>query len=389
MSMSFKSASALLLATAIIGTAPAAAQVRHQIGGSNGLYFEARSNLVGVGSTATVAAGGNPIYLPPRPRNNGVVAIITDFGAGGRFICSGSLLSDRVSIATAAHCVTDANLNNPISTTVYFSNGGDVVITSDPSSQTRQVGRILTPEAYTGEVIDQNDIAILRLENAAPGFAVSYDLFAGSLNDLIEQTYTIAGVGGRSSVGGALGVDLGTGRLREGENRFDMFLGDDIFGGFFTDPIFGGERFFGTAETQFSLISDFDNGFAANDASCLLASLFGGSLSSPQFCDLGRLREVSTAGGDSGGPLFVNGQLAAITSYGLSFGALTGDAVPGLNSSFGEFNGFVPTALHRDFINRALAIPEPSTWAMLIAGFGLVGAAIRRRSRATLHSALA
>lgn len=42
----------------------------------------------------------------------------------------------------------------------------------------------------------------------------------------------------------------------------------------------------------------------------------------------------------------------------------------------------------RPYVTRwqgdALAVPEPATWAMLIAGFGLVGTAARRRSRAQL-----
>ncbi|GGE01191.1 hypothetical protein GCM10011529_04400 [Polymorphobacter glacialis] len=35
-------------------------------------------------------------------------------------------------------------------------------------------------------------------------------------------------------------------------------------------------------------------------------------------------------------------------------------------------------------INVAGSVPEPRSWAMLIAGFGLVGAAMRKRSKATL-----
>jgi hypothetical protein len=31
-----------------------------------------------------------------------------------------------------------------------------------------------------------------------------------------------------------------------------------------------------------------------------------------------------------------------------------------------------------------LGVPEPASWAMLIAGFGLTGAAMRRRRRATV-----
>jgi hypothetical protein len=30
--------------------------------------------------------------------------------------------------------------------------------------------------------------------------------------------------------------------------------------------------------------------------------------------------------------------------------------------------------------NVSAAVPEPATWAMLIAGFGLVGGALRRRN---------
>jgi len=44
----------------------------------------------------------------------------------------------------------------------------------------------------------------------------------------------------------------------------------------------------------------------------------------------------------------------------------------------------VPVYIHADFITSAATIPEPSSWAMLIAGFGLIGAA-RRRRRTGLH----
>ena len=40
-------------------------------------------------------------------------------------------------------------------------------------------------------------------------------------------------------------------------------------------------------------------------------------------------------------------------------------------------------------LGNAGAVPEPATWAMLIAGFGLVGAAMRRRRRDGIRSALA
>ncbi|MBS0504308.1 MAG: PEP-CTERM sorting domain-containing protein [Proteobacteria bacterium] len=52
------------------------------------------------------------------------------------------------------------------------------------------------------------------------------------------------------------------------------------------------------------------------------------------------------------------------------------------------FNGAItflnPTALDLiafDAIGYDVAVPEPATWAMMIAGFGFVGAAMRRRRR--------
>jgi len=56
-----------------------------------------------------------------------------DYGAGGAFICSGSMMSDRMSILTAGHCVSDgAGTAGPLSNTAYFYGGpnGDAVLTS-------------------------------------------------------------------------------------------------------------------------------------------------------------------------------------------------------------------------------------------------------------------
>lgn len=41
---------------------------------------------------------------------------------------------------------------------------------------------------------------------------------------------------------------------------------------------------------------------------------------------------------------------------------------------------------HDDFIIEATAVPEPATWAMLIAGFGLVGVAARRQRVGTVNA---
>ena len=107
-----------------------------------------------------------------------------------------------------------------------------------------------------------------------------------------------------------------------------------------------------------------------------------------KYCNLGRgALEVSTAGGDSGGPQFVDGKLASVTSYGLTFGTFfsPGDIDNVLNDSFGEFNGFVPIYHNLDFL--ASVVPEPASWGMMIAGFGMIGATARRRRLADTAAA--
>lgn len=42
-----------------------------------------------------------------------------------------------------------------------------------------------------------------------------------------------------------------------------------------------------------------------------------------------------------------------------------------------------PDDNHDDILIRVSAVPEPATWAMMIAGFGLVGGAVRRRAKAS------
>lgn len=398
--MSEKRVRALAVGAAVLalGAAGAAgADGKSVSGSSNGLSWTATSYIIGQTSTATQAAPtppgtvGNPIYNPQHPADNGVVALILNEGAAGNFICSGSLLSDRVHILTAGHCVSSGNSTiTPISATATFYGGPDpdaiVGTTGTPADGAVRInisGFSVNP-LYSGDVIDDHDIAVLTLAEAAPAFAQGYSLYTGS--DLTGLGYNVAGYGRRSDQGGSIGADLGTGRLRQGDNRYDTTLGDPVFGGRFTAGYFGGT----TGETTYSYISDFDNGLAANDATCVLVASFGGP-SSSKYCDLGRgATEVSTAGGDSGGPQFVNGQIASVTSYGLTFGLGFGDIDNTLNDTFGEFNGFVSTAYNANYINSVLAgsVPEPATWAMMLGGFALIGTMARRRRTAGTLSAI-
>lgn len=355
----------------------------------NGVSWSAKSLLTGVTSTGNAGnPAGDSIYHPSYPAYNGAAYLLMDYGPSvGVFACSGTLLNDRRSILTAAHCVSDgAGTANPLTTTVLFqpelglSANTRIQTGLVPASGVTSIGvsNYFVHSAYTGDVIDQNDIAILRLSDFAPNWTTSYGLYTGS--NLTGKDFTATGYGLLGA--GATGTSGFSARLRTGENSYDFRLGDSLFGGGWSSVL--GEPL---SQIEHSWVSDFDSGLAANDASCRLAkaaNLAGASGS--VFCDSGLgAREVGVASGDSGGGDFIDGLLASVNSYGLTFGLNWGDVDNNLNSSFGELSGYVPVYLHEDWISRMMFndVPEPGSSALVIVGLMGLAAVTRRRKIST------
>ena len=76
------------------------------------------------------------------------------------------------------------------------------------------------------------------------------------------------------------------------------------------------------------------------------------------------------------------GQSTNFAPFALNLYSFAGDAIEFALSNNGN-NFYDSTGIEAFFTDRAGAVPEPATWAMLIAGFGLTGIMVRRRADRT------
>jgi Ca2+-binding RTX toxin-like protein len=229
---------------------------------------------VGFPSTADVPT------VAPGTGYDGVVRIRPQTGG----TCTGSLLSTGMHILTAAHCVDDDGdgFVDPGAARVTFQlPGRPPVVMSVPSSDIRM------HPSWTGNIDDhRGDLAILMLPELAPLGAERYDLYLGS--DEVTRPFTFVGYGRWNTVAdgivldGTAGAGSPSGTKRSGQNVFDSVDGD-------------------------VLLFDFDPAIAAEA---------DGSLGD---------WEANTARGDSGGPSFLDGRIAAVTSGGNGANAEIGE----------------------------------------------------------------
>lgn len=254
-------------------------------------------------------------------------------------VFSGALI-DNQHVLTAAHIVGGQTPGN-VSFTLNV--GGNL-------SHTFNASAINIFPGYTGTApgpggVWYDDLAIITLSAPVPGVVPVYGLYGGPLTN---QTIILVGYGsGGDGVNGAT-ISGNASTKRVGQNRVDQLFVDD-------DGKTGDEVF----------VFDFDG----PDAS---SNVFGPN--TPPNLTLGPTVEAQYAGGDSGGPVFVedNGvwKIAGIAGFNGST-----DQSSGSNVKHGSIGGGTIVASYIPWIEATVAapIPEPSAWLMMLVGLGLVG----------------
>ena len=252
-------------------------------------------------------------------------------------LVSGSLIADRY-ILTAAHIV-DANFDGVVDAVPPVTKARFDLSTGPVFVDLLFQEAIIAP-AWAADRTSGVDLAVIPLAADAPLSVPRYQLNA--LTNEVGRQGVIVGYG--SSGWGAEGIDaFDIGTKRAGLNRVEA-RGEDLTAlgdAYMPDP-------------GATLVYDFDSGQSTNNALSRLG------ISS----DLGfGTDEVGVAIGDSGGPLFIDGLLAAVMTNVI--GRLPSDVTPGAtDSSWGELMIGVRVSSFEEFIlsatgGEAVFVPQP------------------------------
>jgi len=259
---------------------------------------------------------------------DGVVRIIY-----GGYYGTGVLLYDGKAVLTAAHLfdflsATQASIR-------FETLAGVQTVTADD---------IAINPAYDPDN-DNNDLALVWLSESAPEDADRYSIYRES--DEIGKSFTMVGYG-MSGTGttGAIINNYSADPVRwKAENRFDADVG------MLTASLGSVMAWEPAAGTQ--LIADFDNGTWMQDALGRLIDCVDTGLENNT--------EGLIAPGDSGGPAFIDGQLAGIATCTASLqrGDIDSDIDSLGNSSYGEVGFWQRVSNYQQWIDESIRAQYP------------------------------
>ncbi|MEG4166275.1 MULTISPECIES: trypsin-like serine protease [unclassified Microcoleus] len=248
--------------------------------------------------------------------------------------CTGSLLTGGLYVLTAAHCLNEGGVKVPAETAIK-------AIFKLPSGEvTIPVSKYYIHPGWTGyESEVGNDIAILKLKKAAPPRIEQYEINrkkneVGKVLTKVGYGYTGLGAKGQDENSNAKA------KRYSGQNRYDALIDilKDATESDMSELVLGSQ-----------LIFDFDAGTSEQDA---LGRHF------PRLRDRGLGKnEIATASGDSGGPSFVDGKIAGISSWGYSDRGFFKTNIADIdkiddNGSFGEISGDTRVSFYASWIDR-------------------------------------
>lgn len=340
-------------------------------------------------TTGNTTAPSNWRFAPGQAFNGVVgaldgVARLSYSNADGNFACSGSLLQGGQYVLTAAHCADDF-------TTMKVEFGwynGTAQVTRSVA-----VGNAFVHAGWTGELDTGADIAILKLNTSVTtinGYKLS------TTNDVGKQ-HLMAGYGTTQVANSNAATNWNDGAYGHyGYNTFDVTSETFNLKVYSDDSTYGNADYYKHGVTY---MVDFDRSGAGATAAQRAnynvlgrtAAEYGGNWISDE--GLGA-NEALIAGGDSGGGDFVwNGSewiLSAVHSWGWNnpcsdLGYSNCAGLAGNKSSYGDISGSTATFSHVNWINSIVnpaPVPEPETYALMLAGLGVVAGIARRRRRA-------
>ena len=259
--------------------------------------------------------------------------------AVGGFFGTGALLYDGRAVLTAAHLFANSTDGSAVgsadSTRVYFETAA--------GSQTLSASRVTVLSSYDA-VQSNDDLALVWLASSAPLKANRYSLYRSG--DELGQSLTMVGYGlpGTGDTG-TQALPGGNPLRLKASNQFDADAAT------LKSALGSLMAWTPTAGTQ--LVADFDNGSASQDALGRLINRPGTGLGQ---------NEGLIAPGDSGGPAFLNGQIAGVASYtaSLSKGSVHPDIDSASNRSFGELGFWQRVSHYQQWVDQNLRANYPN-----------------------------